>query len=71
VPLVETEPLGSHQTPPSNNIQLQIVNQVEQLFHAAPTKITPRKKLAMKIKKKKSPAKKVKSPTKKGEEMKL
>jgi hypothetical protein len=41
---------------------------VEQPVHAAPTKITPRKKLATKIKKKKkSPAKKVNSPTKKGE----
>jgi hypothetical protein len=38
---------------------------VEQPVHAAPTKITPRKKLATKIKKK-SLAKKVNSPAKKG-----
>jgi hypothetical protein len=43
------------------------VNQLEQA-NAAPTKFTPRKKLATKVKK--APTK-MKSPAKKGEEMKI
>jgi seryl-tRNA synthetase len=65
VPPLATEhvPTGSPQTPPrASNLELQIVNQLEQA-NAAPTKFTPRKKLATKVKK--APTK-MKSPAKKG-----